>query len=293
MKVLVTGAAGFIGSRLCGALAAMGHGVIALHRPAHARAFPGGVEPIACDLAAPDGLGHLPRVDTIIHLAQSSRFRDFPLGARDMFDVNLRATFELLEFARTSGVKHFVYASSGGIYGQGAAAFSDAAPLVMAEPLGFYLSSKLAGELLVDNYASFFATATLRIFFAYGPGQQADRLIPRLLDNVRHGNPIYLDGANGLAINPIYVDDLVDIVLRAVARPAPLKINIAGTEVLTLRDIGGILGNIVGKAPVFVSRSSREAPSVVGDISAVVEKFGTRPATSFRDGARRLAEASQ
>jgi len=215
MRILVTGAGGFIGRSLCRAMAMRGDEVFAvLHRPVALS----GVTPIVLDLAAPLDRARLPtRLDAIVHLAQSARFREFPGGARDMFEVNLRSTCELLEFAREAGVRHYVYASSGGIYGQGARDFSDAEPVVMSEPLGFYLSTKLSAEILVENYTDLFATATLRIFFAYGPGQQADRLIPRLLDNVRHGRPITLDGEHGLAINPIFVDDVVEhLDLRAI-----------------------------------------------------------------------------
>ena len=287
MRLLVTGANGFLGRRLCRALVAQGDEVFALTKRAEA---PPGTTRIEADLSLALGKAKLPPVDTIVHLAQSARFREFPAGAADMFAVNLRASFELLEFARRSGVKRFVYASSGGIYGQGSEAFSDAEPVVMRDPLGFYLSTKLAGEIIVDSYAALFSTAILRIFFAYGPGQQSDRLIPRLLDSVRHGRPIVLDGEDGLAINPIYVDDAIAIFLRILAHSDSFKVNLAGAETLTLKEIGNLLGEIVGRAPVYERRPVRQSPRLVGDISALVAKLGYRPGIGFREGARRLAD---
>ena len=291
MTILVTGAAGFIGRALCRALVAEGKEVLAI---IHRQAPIAGVTPIAADLAAPLDRSLMPApLDTIIHLAQSPRFREFADGARDMFEINLRSTFELLEFARESGARHFIYASSGGIYGEGVRDFLDFEPVVMRKPLGFYLSTKLAAEILVENYADLFTITTLRIFFAYGPGQQPDRLIPRLLENVRLGRPITLEGEQGLAINPIFVDDVVEILLRAIAHPTTMKVNVAGTEVLSLRDIGNILGVLVDRTPVYVSNPMGQSPRLVGDISALITKLGYRPRMDFRDGARRLGDATQ
>jgi UDP-glucose 4-epimerase len=286
LKILVTGAGGFVGRALCNALLQRGHAVVAMSR---AITNLPGTRVVSCDLAQPLDIARLPTdCDAMVHLAQSQRFREFPAGARDMFDVNIQSTFELLEFARANGVRRFVYASSGGIYGQGTEAFSDREPLVVNDSLGFYLSTKLLGEILVTNYNTFFSTAILRIFFAYGPGQQPDRLISRLLANVRDNRPIVLEGENGLSINPIYIDDTVEILCRAIESPQVLKLNVAGFEALTLKAIADILGEIVGRKPQFTVRPATRSPSLLGDVSELIEKLGHSPAVSFADGARRV-----
>lgn len=285
---MVTGASGFVGRALCKTLSGQGHDVIGLTRSGSGVPFGTALQ---CDLAAPFDVSRLPDgCDAIVHLAQSSHFREFPDGARDMFEVNIRVTFELLEFARQLGVKRFVYASSGGIYGQGTEAFSDRHPLVMANSLGFYLSTKLVGELLVENYDTFFKTATLRIFFAYGPTQQSDRLIPRLLNNVLQGRPIMLQGETGLSINPIYIDDVVEIMIRAIETDEILKLNVAGEEILTLREIAETIGKVVGRAPKFDVRPAAQSPRLVGDTSRLLGKLRHKPKICFSEGVRRLFE---
>jgi nucleoside-diphosphate-sugar epimerase len=203
-----------------------------------------------------------------------------------MFDVNIGSTFDLLEFARMSGARRFVYASSGGIYGQGTEAFSDRDPLVVNDSLGFYLSTKLVSEILVSNYNSYFSTAILRIFFAYGPGQQSDRLISRLLANVSSGQPIVMEGESGLSINPIYIDDAVEILCRAIESTEILKLNVAGFEVLTLKAIANILGEIVGRQPQLTVLPATSPPSLLGDTSGLIEKLGHKPTVSFANGAK-------
>jgi UDP-glucose 4-epimerase len=290
VSILVTGGGGFVGRQLCGALSRRGDQVIALCRPGSGIEI-SGVTCRECDLAdaeLKELLSGLDDIHTIVHLAQSNRFREFPAGARDMFDVNLRATFQLLEFSRLSGVNRFIYASSGGIYGRGSESFSDQAPVTVKDSLGFYLSTKLAAEILVGNYSPLFSTATLRVFFAYGPTQQRDRLIPRLMDNVINGRPITLEGDSGLAINPIFIDDMIEILLRVIDAKAAMKLNVAGAQAITLRDMGLELGKIVGRAPKFIVQSADRSPMLVGDTSGLYENLKFRPSVDFPEGARRL-----
>ena len=120
MRVLVTGANGFVGRRLLETHSG-GHELVALART-RGPELPG-VEWIEHDLVEPLADARLPdRIDAVIHLAQSRRYREFPEGARDVFEVNTRSTFELLEYARRAGARSFVFASTGGVYGVAARA---------------------------------------------------------------------------------------------------------------------------------------------------------------------------
>ena len=122
MKILVTGAAGFVGRRLVPLLASAGHHVLALiHRPLDSQVRVSferySVDVLQIDLGA-DPLGSLGGgFDAVIALAQSQHFRDFPDHAEEIFAVNVSAHLKLLEWSRITGVRRFIYASSGGIYG--------------------------------------------------------------------------------------------------------------------------------------------------------------------------------
>ena len=101
--------------------------------------------------------------DTVIHLAQSRHYRQFPERADDIFAVNVKSTFQLLDYARRAGAGRFLHASSGGVFGYSYEKFVETDPV---NPLNFYLSSKYCAELMVGNYRDYFLTIVLRFFFA-------------------------------------------------------------------------------------------------------------------------------
>ena len=202
MRIVLTGASGFIGSHLVADLATR-HDVVAVGRD-EPPALPDGVRWVTQDLARGVDPTLLPaEVDAVVHLAQSKHYRSFPEGADDVFAINVESTFDLLEYARHAGARTYVYASSGGVYGGSEHAFSEGDRL---NPLNFYLSSKYAAEALVASYRSIFTTVIFRFFFVYGPGQRA-MLIPSLVEKVLAGDEIVIEGNPGLRINPIFVGD--------------------------------------------------------------------------------------
>src|SRR5262245_24424434 len=115
MRILVTGAAGFVGRRACGLLAAAGHETLALVHPdsfARAGAELPGATLLRADLAALRTADLPARADAVVSLAQARRFRDFPDTAGETFAVNVQASLTLLEWARGAGVQRFVHVSS-------------------------------------------------------------------------------------------------------------------------------------------------------------------------------------
>ena len=275
MKILVTGAGGFVGRRLVPLLARAGHRVLGLvHRPLDSELRfwfeHRSIDILQFDLAA-DALQSLgDGFDAVIALAQSQHFRDFPDRAEEIFAVNVSAHLKLLEWSRLTRVRHFIYASSGGIYGARARIdVAESELLAVDSPLGFYLGSKLCAEVISQNYRDFFATtAILRPFFIYGPGQRPDMLVPRLIRAVGEGRPIKLQGNNGLRINPIYVDDAAAAFAAALNLTGCRIINVAGPETATLRDIGGRIGRLMGRTAVFESATGRPSDYVANIDSA-------------------------
>ncbi|MDQ4086653.1 MAG: NAD(P)-dependent oxidoreductase [Pseudomonadota bacterium] len=258
MRILLTGASGLVGSHL-----------VPLLRPeSELHLYQG-------DLTAGlDTRSLPPRVDAVVHLAQSRRFRDFPDGAGDVARVNALAAVELAQYAAQAGASHFVYLSTGGVYAPAREPLTEAAPLADDGSMGFYAASKRAGELLLAPFASRFSLIVLRPFFIYGRGQERSMLIPRLADCVKTGAPIRLAGRDGIRINPIHASDAAAAVRAALQLRGSHRINLAGPETLTIRTIAEEIGRHLGRAPVLEIDDAAAPADLIGDTGLMARLLG-------------------
>jgi len=287
MRVLVTGGAGFTGRALLRALAQRGDTVYAVHRPGGGQPEAlDGVEPVAQDLAAALGPGLPGALDAVVHLAQSSRYRDFPEGAADVFEVNAAATARLLDWARTARAESFVYASSGAVYAAGPEPARE--EQVAASPSNFYAASKRCGELACEGFRGHLNAHVLRFFFIYGPGQEA-MFVPGILDRIRAGDEVSLAGERGIHVNPVYVDDAVAAILGTLAAPESMTLNVGGPDVVSLRELADLAGTLLGRKPHYVVGDPR--PDVLGSIERLREA-GLEPRVPFAEGLERTVVAS-
>lgn len=169
-----------------------------------------------------------------------------------MLSINVLAPNILAKWAVKTGVKKFIYASSGGVYTNPNKPVKEFFDINANEKLGFYLNSKLSAEMLLKNYASLFETfAIIRPFFMYGVGQNETMLIPRLISSVQNEKEITLNGQNGIKINPIYATDASQAVANILDLTGEYIINIAGDEVISLRELCIKISQTVDKEPIF------------------------------------------
>lgn len=284
MRILLTGATGFIGGHLAQRLQEQ-HEVFALVRNEPADTQLSKVHWIEQQLAGPLDYERLPRpLDAILHLAQSKFYKQFPEQAKDIFAVNTESTLQLLEYGREVEIKRFIYASSGGVYGFREEEFVETDPV---NPLNFYLSSKYCAELLIANYHQFFRTIALRLFFVYGEGQNSSMLIPRLINSVRTGKPLALQGNDGLRINPTYVGDVVNAFERALTLEGNHLINVAGPQTLSLREIGHAIGKQIGCEPVFNVHPEEEPAHLIADLTKMRDLLGS-PRVTLNEGLEKV-----
>lgn len=289
MKILITGAGGFVGKRLVAVLADAGHDIVALVRAAPLKEdrpyfASKNVATIEADLTTFDPTTLPVGIKAVIALAQSAHFREFPQRATEVFDVNVTANLRLLDWAVRSGVRRFVLASSGGIYGgKLGAQFQETDDFPVNSPLGFYLGSKLCSEIVFQNYRQLFESAVIvRPFFIYGPAQRPDMFVTRIVNSVRGGRAIMLQGPEGLKINPIYVDDAVMAFSRTMDVNESRIINIAGSDILSLRKIADMAGHYFGKSPVFEAAAG-DPVDYVADIAIARQVLSLSP-RSFAAG---------
>jgi nucleoside-diphosphate-sugar epimerase len=249
VRVLLTGASGFIGSHVARSFAARGDDVVAF----------------AGDLREPFAFAE--PFDAVVHLAQSRRYRD-PDGADDVRAVNVEATGRLIALAPAT----FVLASSGSVYAPRADPIREEDELGAT---GTYAESKQAAEELVRARGG----AILRFFTVYGPGQRG-MLVANLVDRVLAGEPVEVDD---LTINPIYVEDAARAVVAATQVGRSLTANVAGDEAVSLADLVAKIQSLAGRsAPVAVRPGAPRA--LVGANDRMKHELGVSPAWTLERG---------
>lgn len=296
MKILVTGAGGFVGKRVVALLASQGHEVVALVRVSpeivdHHYFESERVNILVGDLTDFD-VGALPRdIDGIIALAQSAHFRQFPDKAEEVFAVNVTSNVRLLNWAVANNVRRIVLASSGGIYGgKLGVQFQETDIFPVNSPLGFYLGSKLCSEIVFQNYRQFLDCAViLRPFFIYGPRQRPDMFVNRIINSVREGKSVTLQGRDGLKVNPIYVDDAAIAFVRALDQSGHKIINVAGPQIVSLRAIAEGVAAYVKRDPVYIHADGQPV-DYVADIAIAREHLQLEP-RSFDIGLAQTLDA--
>jgi nucleoside-diphosphate-sugar epimerase len=292
-RMLVTGAAGFLGSHLCDRLLADGHEVIGvdcftehyareakernLERARQWDAF----ELVEADLAD-DGLDALlDGVDTVFHLAAEPGVRGGRLST--YLRRNVIATQRLL----AAKPRRLVYASSSSVYGN-AAHQSEDTPLA---PLSPYAATKAAMERLVR--ASGVPAVGLRFFTVYGPRQRPDMAFHRFIAHCLRGEPIPVIGDGRQVRDFTYVGDAVEGTLAAAARGRPGAIyNVGGGQPVELRDAIALIAELVGD-PVRVEHRpvvAGEARRTACDGSLARRELGFVPQTPLGAGIARQFE---
>ena len=255
MNILITGINGFIGRHL-GRCLAFKHDVSGVTRSAQPQTLSSetGVKLISADLSAPGFVDQLPSdIDCVIHLAQSQQYRNFPEGADDMRRINIDATCHLLDWARKTAVKQFIFSSTANVYGKSTAQLTETDVTI---PESFYGATKLAAEHLARQYQDFYQVDILRLFTVYGPGQKG-MLIPNIADRIEQGLPVTLAKGVGLYLTPIYVDDVISIIEKLIdtsGKGSCRLFNVCGDEVTDLGTIVKILEkNLNNKACLHLS----------------------------------------
>jgi UDP-glucuronate 4-epimerase len=308
-RILVTGAAGFIGSHLVEALANRGDEVIGVDNfdPFYSRTMkernlqevgrPAGFAFFEQDMLDVAALrARLTPETVIVHLAAKAGVRPSLADPMGYAHTNLTGTAAVLEAARQVGVSRVVFGSSSSVYGDTTPApFREDAPAVA--PVSVYAATKRGGEHLVSSVAPIFGfrSAALRFFTVYGPRQRPDLAIHAFARRLAAGEPLTLFGDGTQARDYTYCDDIVAGVRAAIdwtaSAPVGMEIfNLGGNRAVRTGDMVAEIAGAMGIEPVI-----RWAPMQPGDVqqtSADLTKsgimLGYAPQTPFPEGVRRF-----
>ena len=307
-RVLVTGAAGFIGSHTVEALLARGHVVTGVDNfdPFYAEAIKRGnlgaslenprfslAESDIRDARAMAGVFAVARPDVIVHLAARAGVRPSIADPVLYADVNVTGTAVLLEAAKQAGVRRVVFASSSSVYGNAESVpfkESDPAPL----PVSPYAATKRAGELLCETYAALereMRVISLRFFTVYGPRQRPDLAIHKFTRLISDGEPIPFFGDGTFSRDYTYVTDTLQGVLGAVDRTATMRpgheiYNLGESATTTLSELVRLIEEAVGKQAVLqrLPEQPGDVRRTFADVTRAREALGYAPRISIEEG---------
>jgi UDP-glucose 4-epimerase len=280
MKVLITGATGFIGQYLVRQLSAQHEIFILARNPL--QTFPQDRwSVIEVDLSRKIDGSALPKhIDMIIHLAQA--IVALPESANEMFAVNTHSTQQLLDYGRRAGVRRFILASTGDVYGRRTGLCKETDP---ARPASYYAVTKHASELLALAYSDYFQPCILRLFHPYGPGQTG-RLIPKLAARIRQHQPVQLNKQGGPNVTPIYVDDVTRAIEVAMASAYGGVLNICGDIAVSMQELAEEIGRVLQIEPRF-QHSDADAVDIGGNNSSMQEVLRRWPLVDLANGLSR------
>lgn len=287
--VLVTGGTGLLGNRLCHFLIHHGYQVVLLTRSRdRLQNLPQGIRVVNADLSEKLNLSKedLGPIHIVVHLAQADGHSDFLQSAAKMVAVTINSLCQLAELACTLGVEKFILASSGGVYGGGVDKFSETDTLNNSDSLSFYLATKKAAEDLIKYFDPYLKITMLRYFFIYGPEQKSEMLIPRMRDSILSRKEITMASNTGPYINPIYVDDAAKATLACLGSETPKVINIAGDEIVSLKEICELIGKSVDIKPKFIIKEG-VATNFIGNNSLMRQQLHI-PEVKLEEGLKSL-----
>ena len=327
MKVLVTGAAGFIGMTTSLALLARGDEVVgldnlndyydvALKQARLARLTPHDrFRFVKLDVADREGIAAQfarERFDRVVHLAAQAGVRSSLKNPHAYVDSNLVGFINILEGCRHARVQHLVYASSSSVYGgHTRMPFSEHAGV--DHPVSLYAATKKANELMAHTYSHLYGLPTtgLRFFTVYGPWGRPDMALFLFTKAILEGRPIDVFNFGQMQRDFTYVDDIVEGVVRVLDRVAapdagydaaapdpavsnvPYRVfNIGNHQPVPLMEFIGCVEEALGRTAQknLLPLQDGDVPATYADVDALTQWVGFAPATDIRTGIRRFVD---
>ena len=315
MKVLVTGAAGFIGFHTARALLDRGDSVVGIDnlnayydvrlKDARLAELDGrnGFRFAKIDIADRAAMAELfatERFDTVVHLAAQAGVRYSIENPQAYLDCNLQGFLNILEGCRNNPVAHCVFASSSSVYG-------------VDHPLSLYAATKKSNELMAHTYAHLYGIPLtgLRFFTVYGPWGRPDMAPYKFTKNILEGKPIDVYNHGHHARDFTYIDDIVEGVVRTLdmtATPdpewssdapradtssAPYRIyNIGNHTPVPLSTFIALIEQATGKTAIrnLLPAQPGDVPATYADVDALTKAVGFKPSIPLDVGIRRFVE---
>src|SRR5688572_20072884 len=306
-SILVTGAAGFIGSHAAQALSQQGYNVIGVDnfcdfydrswKEMNLKSIRAPIDVEEIDITDGDAIDRLvaqTKPAAILHLAAMAGVRPSIEQPAYYARVNVEGTTHLLQAAVKHNVGKFLFASSSSVYGNAAKVpFSEED--AVEEPISPYAATKRAGELICYTYWHLYKLPTfcLRFFTVYGPRQRPDLAIHKFTRLITRGEPVPFFGDGSTSRDYTFVDDIVSGILAAHERSSGYRIyNLGGSVPVTLSNLIAELEKAIGKPAILDKRPAQagDVERTYADLTRARTELGYAPKVSLADGLKQFVE---
>ena len=316
MKILLTGAAGFIGAATALRLLARGDEVVGLDnlndyysvglkqdRLARLQAQPS-FNFVQMDVADRAGIAALfdqGGFDRVVHLAGQAGVRYSLKNPNAYIDSNVVGFMNVLEGSRHAGVQHLVYASSSSVYG-GNTKMPFAEADRVDQPISLYAATKKANELMAHTYSHLYALPTtgLRFFTVYGPWGRPDMALFLFTKAILEDRAIEVFNHGQMRRDFTYIDDIVEGVVRVLdrapvaagAQPASRLFNIGNHQSVPLLDFIACIEDALGRKAhkTLLPMQDGDVPDTYADVDALRDWVGFAPGTGIDVGVRHFVD---
>ena len=307
MKILLTGAAGFIGAHLAKALLRRGDEVVGVDNLnayydvslKEARLEWIGREGVSftfvkadiADRTAMEGLFASARYGAIVNLAAQAGVRYSLENPGAYTEANIRGFLNILEGARHHGTGHLVYASTSSVYGTNKPPFRESDRT--DTPISLYAATKKANEVMAHAYAHLFGfpATGLRFFTVYGPWGRPDMALFKFTRGILAGEAIPVFNQGRMVRDFTYIDDIVEGVLRVIDRPDGYRIfNIGNHRPVPLMDYIRAIEAAVGRKAALdlMPMQAGDVEATEADTSGLQRATGFNPDTPVEEGVKRF-----
>ncbi|HZQ74423.1 MAG TPA: NAD-dependent epimerase/dehydratase family protein [Burkholderiales bacterium] len=307
MKVLVTGAAGFIGMHCAKRLLERGDEVAGvdnlspyydvqlkkdrLKRLEQKRFSFHGID--LADALATKAIFEEARPDAVLHLAAQAGVRYSLQNPAAYVQANVVGFANVLECCKAAPPRHLVYASSSSVYGSNPVPWRETDDV--DHPISFYAATKRSNELMAHVYSHLhrIPATGLRYFTVYGPWGRPDMSPALFAKSIMEGKPIEVFNGGDMQRDFTYVDDVVEATLRVLDKPQPYALyNVGNHQPVALLDYIRAMERALGKAAKLEMRPMQpgDVKATYADTSALAKAIGFAPATPLGEGLTRFAE---
>jgi len=326
MKVLVTGAAGFIGFYLVEKLAFMGHSITGIDNIndyydvniKYARLSRSGIEKDAIQYGKQVKSSSLPdyvfvkldltdnetltslfareKFDCVCNMAAQAGVRYSLKNPRTYIDSNITGFFNILEACKAYNIKNLVYASSSSVYGMNEKtpfSVNDAAD----HPVSLYAATKRANELMAYTYSHLFKinSTGLRFFTVYGPWGRPDMAYYKFALSIINNKPVEIYNNGDMLRDFTYIDDIIEGIIAAINNISGKEYviyNLGNNKPEKLTDFIEIIENYLGRKAEksYLGMQPGDVPVTMADIEITKKELGWQPKTSIKDGLKKFTD---